>query len=138
MQDALADRGVTDAIARDIDVRAYIFDMPKVMAAADLILCRAGASTLAELTAMGKPAILVPSPHVANNHQEENARALKMGGGAVMLREAEASGEVLYRTVTELLDAPERLDGMAQAMRRMGRPDAAEEIVKIVLGIVKA
>ncbi|MCL2562725.1 MAG: undecaprenyldiphospho-muramoylpentapeptide beta-N-acetylglucosaminyltransferase [Oscillospiraceae bacterium] len=138
MQDALADRGVTDAIARDIDVRAYIFDMPKVMAAADLILCRAGASTLAELTAMGKPAILVPSPHVANNHQEENARALKMGGGAVMLREAEASGEVLYRTVTELLDAPERLDAMGQAMRRMGRPDAAEEIVRIVLGIVKA
>lgn len=65
---------------KGIDIREYIYDMPRVMAAADLILCRAGASTLAELTYMGKPVILIPSPNVTNNHQEKNARVIEHAG----------------------------------------------------------
>jgi len=137
MKTALTTMGVTDPLARGIDVQAYIHDMPKVMAAADIILCRAGASTLAELTAMGKPCVLVPSPYVTNNHQEENARALQSGGGAVMLREAECTGEVLYRTVTELLRGPSRLANMGRAMREMGKPDATEAITKLIFEMMK-
>ena len=137
MRSALEAQGVKDPLARGIDLRAYIYDMPKVMAAADFILCRAGASTLAELTAMGKPAILIPSPYVANNHQEKNARALEEGGGAIMLRETDSTGEALYRIVSERLEVSDQLRGMEQAMRRMGNPGATEAITKIVLDLIK-
>ena len=70
---------------------------PPVMRAADLVICRAGASTISEITALAAPAILVPSPYVTNNHQEKNARILEQHGGAVVLLEADASGEALYR-----------------------------------------
>jgi UDP-N-acetylglucosamine--N-acetylmuramyl-(pentapeptide) pyrophosphoryl-undecaprenol N-acetylglucosamine transferase len=82
-----------------MDVREYIYDMPRVMAAADLVMCRAGASTLAELTYMGKPVILVPSPNVTNNHQEKNARVIENAGGAKVFLEGEfdAHGPAGYR-----------------------------------------
>ncbi|MCL2568747.1 MAG: undecaprenyldiphospho-muramoylpentapeptide beta-N-acetylglucosaminyltransferase [Oscillospiraceae bacterium] len=137
MQSALAAKGVTAPLDHGIDIRTYIYDMPKRMAAADLILCRAGASTLAELTALGKPAVLVPSPYVTHNHQEENAKALEQGGGAAMLREADAAGETLYRTVTDCLADAGRLSAMREAMKRMGNPDATEAITKIILDIMK-
>lgn len=82
----------------DIDVREYIYDMPVVMAAADLVLCRAGASTISELTAIAKPSILVPSPNVVADHQTKNARVLEQAGGAmlrlrrVLRREAVSDG----------------------------------------------
>ena len=73
-----------------IDVREYIYDMPVVMAAADLVLCRAGASTISELTAIAKPSVLVPSPNVVADHQTKNARVLSEAGGAVLLPEKES------------------------------------------------
>jgi len=135
--DALEARGVTDAKDYGIDIRAYIHDMPAVMAAADLVLCRAGASTLAELTALGKPAILVPSPNVTANHQEENAMALERGGGALMIREQDCSGEILYDAVSALLADPARLRDMGGAMERMGNPKATDAITEIVLEIMR-
>ena len=87
----------------EIDVREYIYDMPLVMAAADLVLCRAGASTIAELTAIARPAVLVPSPNVVADHQTKNARVLANAGGAVLLPEGESSGEKLYSLMTKLL-----------------------------------
>lgn len=72
-------------------MREYIYDMAPVMRAADLVICRAGASTISEITALATPAILVPSPYVTNNHQEKNARILEQHGGAVVLLEADAS-----------------------------------------------
>ena len=128
---------VTALRASGIELKAYIYDMPKVMAAADLILCRGGASTLAELAAMGKPAVLVPSPYVTRNHQEENARALERGGGAVVLREAECGGATLYDVVSELLADPRRLSLMGEDMKSMGKPDATETITKLVLETMK-
>jgi UDP-N-acetylglucosamine--N-acetylmuramyl-(pentapeptide) pyrophosphoryl-undecaprenol N-acetylglucosamine transferase len=118
-----------------MDVRDYIYDMPRVMAAADLVICRAGAATLAELTAMGKPAVLIPSPNVTNNHQEKNARVLENAGGAKVLTEPEASVDAFYDLVTELLRSPEQLERMSEKMRALGVTDAAERIADIVLGL---
>ena len=121
-----------------MDVRAYIYDMPTVMAAADLVLCRAGASTLAELTAMGKPAVLVPSPNVTNNHQEKNARVLEAAGGAKVLLESEFTADSLLGLVSELLHHPEELEAMAANMRAVGVQDATDRIAEIVMGLARS
>ena len=120
-----------------MDVRAYIYDMPTVMAAADLVLCRAGASTLAELTAMGKPAVLVPSPNVPNNHQEKNARVLEAAGGAKVLLESEFTADSLLGLVSELLHHPGQLEDMSGKMRSLGVPDATGRIAGMILGLAE-
>ena len=118
-----------------MEVRPYIYDMPLVMDAADLVLCRAGASTLAELTCIGKPAILVPSPNVTNNHQERNARVLERAGGAKVLLEGAFTAEMLYAMVRGLLDEPQQLSEMAQNMKAAGVPDAADRIAETILDL---
>ena len=119
-----------------VDVRRYIYDMPCVMAAADLILCRAGASTLSELSYMGKPVIIVPSPNVTDNHQEKNARVLERAGGAIVLLEGEFTAESLYEDVCALLKNKEQLDSMAANMRAVAVDDAVEKISSIVLELI--
>ena len=131
MQKALA--GVS--LPPEIQLREYIYDMPTVMVAADLVLCRGGASTLSELTAIGKPAVIVPSPNVTNHHQEKNANVLARQGGAVVLLEPVCSGDTLYQTTQDLLAAPQRRQTMAQAMEKMGIPDAAEKIYETLLSL---
>lgn len=116
-----------------VDVREYIYDMPLVMAAADLILCRSGASTLGELTALGKPAILVPSPNVTNNHQEKNARLLEKCGAAVVMTEGSFTPESLYGQVCALLADKEKLESMSRAMSSAGVPDSTDRIAGLVL-----
>lgn len=137
MREAIKALGVTDEKNYGIDIRPYIYDMPTVMAAADLVLCRAGASTLAELTALGKPVILVPSPYVTGNHQEENAKTLEEQGAAIMVRERACSGEDLYNKVSALLADPIQLRDMGRAMKAAGNPEATENITKIILEIMK-
>ena len=117
------------------EVRDYIYDMPLLMAAADLVLCRSGASTLAELAAMGKPAILVPSPNVVHNHQERNARVLERAGAARVLLESDATARTLIDTVTGLLNDPEALKKMSEKMRSLAVDNATEEITSIVLSL---
>jgi len=106
------------------------------MAAADLILCRAGASTLAELTYMGKPAVLIPSPNVTNHHQERNARVLEHAGGAKVLLEGEFSAESLLRDIRELLSDAVALNTMSSNMRALAVPDATEKIVTEILELL--
>ena len=118
-----------------MDVREYIYDMPLVMAAADLVMCRAGASTLAELTAMGKPGVLIPSPNVTNNHQEKNARVLADAGAAKLLLEPDFTADSLLGLVSELLHHPEQLDVMSEKMRALSVPDATGRIAGIVLDL---
>jgi UDP-N-acetylglucosamine--N-acetylmuramyl-(pentapeptide) pyrophosphoryl-undecaprenol N-acetylglucosamine transferase len=119
------------------DVRDYIYDMAEVMRAADMVICRAGASTISELTALGVPAIIVPSPYVVNNHQEKNARVLEKAGGAVILLEKETSGAELYDTALSLLSDKARLEKMGAAMASLGIPDATERIYETVTSIKK-
>ena len=133
MPDYVLEQGVELEQYPAIDMREYIYDMPTVMAAADLVICRAGASTIAETAAAGKPAIFVPSPNVTDNHQEKNARILEEHGAAVVLRETECDGERLYEAVKELLGDRERLSGMEKAVQSMAVPDSAEKIYGIIL-----
>jgi len=129
--------GVTQSKAPIADIREYIDDMPSVMKTADLVISRAGASTIAELTALGKPAILVPSPNVTENHQEENAKQLQKNGGAKMILEKDCTGEMLYKTVMDLLDDKEALNKMIKAQKSLSIPNASEKIVDIVTGYCK-
>lgn len=120
-----------------IEVREYIYDMPVIMAAADLVLCRAGASTISELTAISKPAILVPSPNVTANHQEKNAKVLSEQGAAVLLREQDCVGDTLYDTAGMLLRERDRRDSMVRALSTMAIPDAGEKIYLTLREIMK-
>ena len=115
-----------------LDVREYIYDMADVMRAADLVICRAGASTVSELTALGVPAIMVPSPYVTNNHQEKNARALETHGGVEVLLEQDSSGQALFQTAAGILHDDVRREAMASAMAELGIRDAAQRIYETV------
>ena len=119
------------------ELRPYIDNMGTLMAAADVILCRAGASTLAELTALGRGAILVPSPNVTNNHQEKNARALERSGGALVFTEDACTGEQLYNAAVSLLRDRDRLTAMENASRAVGVTDSCARIAGEILGLVR-
>ncbi|MDI3297712.1 MAG: undecaprenyldiphospho-muramoylpentapeptide beta-N-acetylglucosaminyltransferase [Bacillota bacterium] len=118
-------------------VLAYVDEMPQALAAADLAVARAGAISLAELTARGLPAVLVPSPHVAYDHQRANAEALARQGAAVVLEEAELTAGRLRETVERLLGDPARLAAMAAASRRLGRPEAARTLAERLLRLLR-
>ena len=111
-----------------VEVRDYIYDMPTVMAAADVIISRAGASSCNEIGASGTPCILIPSPNVTNDHQTKNARILAQRGGAVLLPEQEDMGKKIYDTVMELLADPQRLSRMSATLRQAVVLDSAEQI----------
>lgn len=130
----LARRGV--AVAEG-EVRPYIDNMPVVMAAADLVICRAGASTIGELTALGKPAILVPSPFVAANHQFKNAKVLADRGGVELIEENDCTGGDLYRAALELLADGNRRAAMGKALRGLAAPHAAQDIYENLVALIK-
>ncbi len=137
MQELLREKGVDLEDCPALQLREYIYDMAPVMRAADLVICRAGASTISELTALGTPALMVPSPYVTNNHQEKNARALEEAGGAVVLLEPEGSGQALFQAACGILHDEARLRAMEEAMASLGIRDAAERIYQTVLTVQK-
>ena len=114
----------------------YIEDMPRVLGVADLALSRAGAMTTAELLAWGVPAILVPLPSAAANHQELNARALQQAGAAVHLAQRGLSAETLWRTITRLAEDGQALATMSELARERSRPDATSLIVREIVGLL--
>ncbi|MBI5511896.1 MAG: undecaprenyldiphospho-muramoylpentapeptide beta-N-acetylglucosaminyltransferase [Deltaproteobacteria bacterium] len=116
-------------------VLPFIDDMATAYDEADLVLCRAGASTIAELAVCGRPAILVPFPFAVDDHQSANARALAAAGGAVHLPQAEMSCGRLTELVAALAREPERLRAMAAAAHRYGQPDSAATIVTALEGV---
>ncbi|MCL2425687.1 MAG: UDP-N-acetylglucosamine--N-acetylmuramyl-(pentapeptide) pyrophosphoryl-undecaprenol N-acetylglucosamine transferase [Oscillospiraceae bacterium] len=116
-----------------IDIREYIENMPTVMNDATIVLSRAGASTVAELTALGKPAILIPSPYVTDNHQEENAKQLQSAGGAIMIKESECTGDKLFDMTVSIINDNAKLKEMAAVQKSLSVRDAAEKIVDIVM-----
>lgn len=115
-----------------LDMREYIYNMPELLAAADLMLCRAGAGTISEVCASGTPCIMIPSPNVTDNHQEKNARVLEKRGAAVVVREKDCDGDSLYETARALLSDPDRLREMRLAARRLAVVDAAEQILQVI------
>ena len=119
------------------DIREYIYDMPRVMAAAVLIMCRAGASTLSVLCFMGKPVIIVPSPNVTNDHQTKNAMVLEKAGGAVVLKEGEFDEDDLLGKIKALLSDSEKLRSMSAAMASLAVTKACEDISDIILELAR-
>ncbi|MGQ9825143.1 MAG: undecaprenyldiphospho-muramoylpentapeptide beta-N-acetylglucosaminyltransferase [Desulfotomaculales bacterium] len=129
-------RGFTLPENGNTTVKPYLHEMPLALSAADLVVCRAGASTLAEVTATGVPAILIPYPYATGNHQVFNARALQEKGAAVVIEDAVLNGELLANQIERLLAEPARLRQMAAASRELGRPRALEEILACVEELV--
>lgn len=121
----------------DFELREYIHDMARVMSAADLVMCRGGASTLSELAALGKPAIIVPSPNVAENHQEKNARVLSGIGGARLILERDCSGKVLYEEACALLENPKKRAEMSANLQKIAVLDAADRICQEMITLAR-
>jgi UDP-N-acetylglucosamine--N-acetylmuramyl-(pentapeptide) pyrophosphoryl-undecaprenol N-acetylglucosamine transferase len=131
------ERDYNDALAayrglgESAEVFKFIEDMPAAFARADLVVCRSGASTVAEITAAGKPAIFVPFPRAADDHQRVNAEALARSGAAVLVEESKLEGVWLAETIAALLGDPRRLEQMSLAARELAHPDAARDIAAL-------
>lgn len=135
MTNHLKEKGIKQT--EEIEVREYISDMDICMAAADLVICRAGAITLSELCACGKAAILIPSPYVAENHQFHNAMTLKKAGAAEIIEEKDLSGESLIKVVDSLINDKEKLSSMSKAAKKIAITDANERIYKVIMGLLE-
>jgi UDP-N-acetylglucosamine--N-acetylmuramyl-(pentapeptide) pyrophosphoryl-undecaprenol N-acetylglucosamine transferase len=114
------------------EVHKFIDNMPEMFARADLLVCRSGASTVGEITAAGKPAIFVPFPRAADDHQNVNARALERAGAAVVVEESKLESAYLVDTITALIDDKSRLQRMSAAAKSLAHPNAVEKIAAIV------
>jgi UDP-N-acetylglucosamine--N-acetylmuramyl-(pentapeptide) pyrophosphoryl-undecaprenol N-acetylglucosamine transferase len=119
------------------DVRAFFHDMADQVRRADLILCRAGATTIAEITACGKASILVPFPFAANNHQEKNAQVLQSGGAGEMILDRDLNGERLSQSIRNAMQNPEQLQETAQNSYRLGNREATENVKQLCLQLLR-
>ena len=135
--DELKARGVELSQCPNLDVREFIKDMPRVMAAADLVICRSGAMTLTEIQAQGKAAILIPSPNVAENHQYFNAMALVDRGAADIIVESDITPELLTEKADALAGNAEKLREMSANARKMAILDSRERIYRIVKKVLQ-
>lgn len=129
MPDSLKEKGVSPEDPK-IKVVEYLYDMPLHLAAADAVICRAGAITLGELTALGKAAVLIPSPNVTHNHQYHNARSLSDRGGALLLEEKDLSADTLYEMILSLKKDPQKRADLGIHARELALPEAAEVIYR--------
>jgi UDP-N-acetylglucosamine--N-acetylmuramyl-(pentapeptide) pyrophosphoryl-undecaprenol N-acetylglucosamine transferase len=122
------------ALASKVRVVPFIDDMPAALGEADLVIARSGASAVSEICAIGRPSVLVPYPFAAGDHQKYNARALERAGAAIVVESKQATPERLASLIERLIAGPATLSEMAEAARRLGRPDAARTLAEDVLG----
>ena len=118
-------------------IEPFLYEMDREMKNADLIICRAGATTIAELTAAGKPSVLIPLPTAADDHQRKNAEVLQHAGAAEVIEQKELSGALLAERIVGLMSDPQRRQHMARAARALARPDAARVIVDRALELAR-
>ena len=137
MPERVKNNGVDYEAVSALDIREYIYNMPTVMAAADVLIGRAGSATCNEIAACGTPCILIPSPNVTNNHQEKNARVLESGGGAVVVLEKECTPQGMYELVMALLKDETRRNEMSRNLHGMARLDCTERMCDIVAELCK-
>lgn len=135
--DLVKEKGTDIAECSNLDVREYIDNMPVCMAAADVVVSRAGAITLSEIQAMGKPAILIPSPNVAENHQYHNAMALVNNNAAVIIEEKDLTGDRLLEEINKLINDKNKLNEIGLNAKKMATLNAKEQITDIVLSLIK-
>jgi len=119
------------------EVHKFIDNMPETFSRADLLVCRSGASTVGEITAAGKPAIFVPFPAAADDHQNVNARALERVGAAVVVEESNLGAPYLVETIATLIADPRRLQSMSAAAKSLAHPKAVEEIAEMVAQLAR-
>jgi UDP-N-acetylglucosamine--N-acetylmuramyl-(pentapeptide) pyrophosphoryl-undecaprenol N-acetylglucosamine transferase len=136
LPDLLREKGVDPDAEKEITVREYIDDMHRCLAAADLVICRAGASSLSEIQALGKPSVLIPSPNVAENHQYHNAMALVNNNAAVIIEEKDLTPQRLISEFDELMKNPARLREIGENARKMAIYDASEKIFDVINSLV--
>ena len=127
-----------DASGVRAEVQDFFGDMAGIYSRADLVISRAGATTLAELAVMGLPALLIPYPYAADNHQQINGRYYEVGGGARMFLEDDLSGEKLAAEVLNLVRNPDSMQQMAINMKKMGRPEAVDRIIDVCMEMITA
>lgn len=137
MPDLVKEMGIKLKDYPAVTMQEYIYNMPEMMAAADLVFSRAGSSSLNEIAAAGTPCIIVPSPNVTDNHQEKNARILEKRGAAVVILEKDCTGEVLYETAKKLLADPQRCKAMRSALHEASVVDSTERILKILIELAR-
>ncbi len=133
----LGERGVDLNSSANVEVREYISDMDVCMSAADVVICRAGASSLSELQALGKASILIPSPNVAENHQYHNAMALVNKGAALIIEEKDLTKEKMQSLFDSLVKDNTRRLSVQENAKAMATPNAKEKIADIVLSLIK-
>lgn len=119
-------------LSNNVEIVPYINNMHEVMAAADIVVCRSGAITLSEIAVLGKPSVLIPSPNVVRNHQEQNAREFERGGAAKVITEDVLTSDLLYNTIADLASDKEALDKMGCDAKAFAKRDALEKIYEIV------
>lgn len=119
-------------------VAAFIHEMPEAYAVADLVISRAGATTITEMTSVGRPAVLIPYPYAAGNHQEANARRLTEMGAARLILEQDLNGDTLSKNIRDLFAGNSLRADMQRANKSLGRPDAAQKVVDILFSLLKA
>lgn len=123
-------------LPHNVTIHSFIHDMPSLLPHVDLVISRAGSSTLAEICSLGIASILIPSPYVTANHQEENAKRLVEGGAAYMLREADLSQDSLWQAIEQRMD-DQALSSMQRAARERGTPDAVERFYQVVKQVAR-
>ncbi len=128
MPQLVKEKGIDLQKDQDIQMVEYLYNMPTVMAACDVIISRAGASTCNEIAASGTPCVLIPSPNVTDNHQEKNARALCDRGGGVLVLEKECTAQRLMEEITALLQDKNRYNNMRKTLQNLTVPDSAERL----------
>ena len=120
----------------NVMIKPFIHNMPEVLAGADLVVSRAGATTLAEITSLGIPSILIPSPYVTNNHQEKNARALSDHGAAELLLEKELTGKKLIDSIDRIILDKDKMSNMKEASKKLGIRDASNRLYTLMAELV--
>lgn len=132
MPDLLEFKGVEFNNGGAITMKEYVYNMPTVMAAADIVISRAGASSCNEIAAAGIPCILIPSPNVTANHQEKNARAMEAQGAAEVILENECTAEKVMEKIKQILENPQKYQKMRESLLSISIPDSAERICDIM------
>ena len=137
MPKLVAEKGIDLVTDTAITMKEYLYNMPTVMAASDVVISRAGASTCNEIAASGTPCVLIPSPNVTDNHQEKNARALEKPGGAVVILEKDCSAQKIFDEIKAIVDDPKKGQAMQKALHSIVVPDSAERVCAIMEALIK-
>jgi UDP-N-acetylglucosamine--N-acetylmuramyl-(pentapeptide) pyrophosphoryl-undecaprenol N-acetylglucosamine transferase len=121
---------------KNVVIKPFVHNMPEVLAGMHLVVSRAGATTLAEITSLGIPSILIPSPYVTNNHQEKNAKSLSSNGAAVLLLEKDLNSKTLIQQIDRIIMNKENLKEMKIKAIKLGVPDAGEKLYKVMIDLI--